>query len=348
MASDGRITRVDLADEPAMSLAFGIIRDAYLADDPDDPFITFPEVLASARNDRSMHEEFWLMRADGRPVSAYQLSLPLLDNTDFAEFDLGVAPAHQGRGHGRAMLEHGRARIAEHNRHQVVTGISEPVDGSASHSTRFAMASGARKALGEVRRTLHLDSLDHDRLAVLQAEAEQAAAGYQLVSWSGPSPDDLVDGYAALIARMSTDAPMGDLDIEPEKWDAERIRRREEVIAAQGRVMLATAARIGADGPLVAFTDIVVTRHDPPNAFQWDTLVVKEHRGHRLGMLVKIANLQRLLAAAPDVRRVHTWNADINSWMIAVNEAMGFRIARREAAWRLDLPRDSSGTEPAS
>jgi GNAT superfamily N-acetyltransferase len=108
---------------------------------------------------------------------------------------------------------------------------------------------------------------------------------------------------------------------------------------SQGRRQVATAARLGSDGPLVAYTDIVTTRHDPENAFQWDTLVLKEHRGHRLGALVKVANLERLRAEAPAARRVHTWNADENTYMISINEAMGFVRAQRESAWRLDLPR---------
>ena len=35
---------------------------------------------------------------------------------------------------------------------------------------------------------------------------------------------------------------------------------------------------------------------------------------------------------------MHTWNADENTYMIAINEAMGFVVAQRESAWRLDLP----------
>ena len=109
-------------------------------------------------------------------------------------------------------------------------------------------------------------------------------------------------------------------------------------MARQGRTEVATAARLGDAGPLVAYTDIVTTRHDPAKAFQWDTLVRREDRGHRLGTLVKVANLEQLLDVAPEVRRVHTWNADTNSFMVAINELLGFRIAKQESAWRLDVP----------
>jgi GNAT superfamily N-acetyltransferase len=337
----GQVERVDVGDDDAMSAAYTIWRAAYTEEFPDDPLPTAPEVLARARGPEiSGRSEFWLLRDAGEPVGVYELELPLADNLDLVDLSLAVAPEHQRRGHGRVLLDHALRRIADLGRHQVIGSVNEPVDGSQNRPMRFAAAAGASRSLGEMRRTLDLTALDPARLAALRGEAERAAEGYQLVAWSGPCPDELVDGYAALVARMSTDAPMGGLDIEPEHWDAARVREREQVMATQGRRQLATAARLGSDGPLVAYTDIVTTRHDPPNAFQWDTLVLREHRGHRLGALVKVANLERLRAEAPDARRVHTWNADENTYMISINEAMGFVRAQRESAWRLDLPRD--------
>ena len=114
------------------------------------------------------------------------------------------------------------------------------------------------------------------------------------------------------------------------------------MMAGQQRIAVATAARERSSGRLVAYSDLAWTRHDPENAFQWDTLVLREHRGHRLGALVKVAKLERLLAEAPDARRVHTWNADENTHMVAINAAMGFAPAQRESAWRLDLPRQNN------
>lgn len=344
---------MDPFDETSMRAAYDVWHAGYLANDPEDPLPTFPEVLAGAQAVASgavtsETAETWLLReADGTPVGCHRLKLPLADNLDLVGVDLAVHPGHQHRGHGRRLLDHVLSRCAELGRHQVVTGVSEPAEGRPSGSTRFAAAAGARRSLGDARRTLELETLDLARLAASRAEAEACAAGYQLLSWTGPCPDDLVDGYAALVARMSTDAPMGELTIEPEQWDATRVRERETVLARQGRTQVATVARRGTAGPLVAYTDIVVTVHDPANAFQWDTLVRREDRGHRLGLLVKAANLQRLLAEAPQARRVHTWNADVNRFMIAINEQLGFRLAARECAWRLDLPRGPGSRGPS-
>jgi GNAT superfamily N-acetyltransferase len=346
MGNDGvRVEQVDVHDDDAMLTAYRIQHAAYTAEHPDDPLPTAPEVIALARSqEKGQRLEFWLMHDGEQPVGSYRLDLPMLDNLDFAELSLCIDPPDQHRGHGRALLEHATDRIASIGRHQVAVGVNEPADGSENRAMRFAAAAGASRSLGEMRRTLDLTALDHERLATLRADAEKAAVGYELVAWTGPTPDELVDGYAALIARMSTDAPLGGLDIEPEHWDADRVHEREAVIRDQGRTQVTTAARFGVDGPLVAYTNIVTTHHDPPNAFQWDTLVLKDHRGHRLGALVKVANLERLLAEAPAARRVHTWNADENTYMISINEAMGFEVAQRESVWRLDLPRDPEET----
>ena len=81
-------------------------------------------------------------------------------------------------------------------------------------------------------------------------------------------------------------------------------------------------------------------------AEQDDTLVAAGHRGHRLGMLVKIANLRRL-AELPRVERVTTFNAAENEHMLAINVALGFRPAGWDGEWqrsvtaRTCLPRRS-------
>ena len=61
------------------------------------------------------------------------------------------------------------------------------------------------------------------------------------------------------------------------------------------------------------------------------------HRGRRLGMLVKAANLRRLTGELPAVRRVDTWNAEENAWMLAINVALGFRPSGGAGEWQLAL-----------
>ena len=78
------------------------------------------------------------------------------------------------------------------------------------------------------------------------------------------------------------------------------------------------------DGELVAYTDLVVTEHESERGYQWGTLVRPDHRGHRLGLAVKVANVRLLQETHPQITTVVTFNADVNAPMVAVNERLGF------------------------
>ena len=122
---------------------------------------------------------------------------------------------------------------------------------------------------------------------------------------------------------------MGEIEREPESADVGALRRTEELQRKQGRLVYNSVA-LDASGAVVAYSNLGVTVHDPDNGYQWGTLVRRADRGHRLGVAVKVATL-RLLQAAPQSapRRLHTWNAEVNSHMIGINEALGFRPVER-------------------
>jgi hypothetical protein len=65
--------------------------------------------------------------------------------------------------------------------------------------------------------------------------------------------------------------------------------------------------------------------------------VLRAHRGNRLGMYLKAANLLAVPAAWPSVERIYTWNAEENSPMLSVNIELGFTPAGRVAAWQKHL-----------
>ncbi|MCW2813716.1 MAG: family N-acetyltransferase [Nocardioides sp.] len=59
------------------------------------------------------------------------------------------------------------------------------------------------------------------------------------------------------------------------------------------------------------------------------TIVLPEHRGHRLGLALKVAHHQALLARFPDVEWIATATADVNAHMNAVNDRLGIRVVER-------------------
>ena len=196
-----------------------------------------------------------------------------------------------------------------------------------SSGPEFARARGYDLALSEVQRELRLP-VDDDLLGGLADDAARAHPAYTLRSWSGPVPDDLLQGWAEITSILATEAPTGDLELEPEAVSTDAVREREDTAARQGRTKYNTVA-LSSSGEVVAYSDLATTVHEPGRAYQWGTLVRREHRGHRLGVAVKVANLRLLQRERPDITRLTTYNAEVNSHMIGVNEAIGFRPVAR-------------------
>ncbi len=66
------------------------------------------------------------------------------------------------------------------------------------------------------------------------------------------------------------------------------------------------------------------------------TAVAREHRGHRLGLRLKLAMLDLLARREPRLRHIMTSNAETNAHMIAINETLGYLvIGRTERSWEL-------------
>jgi GNAT superfamily N-acetyltransferase len=330
-------------DEKLFAEAYAVRRAAHEADNPGLPDLTMPELRVFAEGSHLLQEKNWLWRDGGQTVATSRLRLYLRENLDAAELFLAVGPAFRNAGRGRTILEHALDELRAAGRSIVWSEVDRPLTGDPDRPGRFLTAAGFRPALTEWHRALDVRTVDLHQVAQLCNEAAAAAVGYEVVVWTGRCPDDLAAEYAGLNARMISDAPQGDLQIEPEKWDVERVRYREDLAARMGRTVVATGARVAGGGPLVAYTDIAVTEHDPANAYQWDTLVEPEHRGHRLGLLVKSANLLRMRAEAPAAQRVHTWNADSNTHMVAINDALGFQPVQQTTEYQLELRQHGSG-----
>jgi GNAT superfamily N-acetyltransferase len=336
---DGAVSQLEIVrvHDDATAKAWHSVDDATRSCDvPADPL---SEVLPRTQDRPASGErtELWFGTIDDAPVACGELEFPLLDNEANAHVDVRVLAEQRRNGYGSALLAHLTERARLDGRRLLHGEIPEPLEGDPSAGAEFARSRGARPVLFEVRRVLDLRALDEAELARLADAACPHARGYSLVQWVDRAPDDIVDDLAVLKGRMSVDAPLEDMTWEAEAYDATRVRALEELVAARHRRVVATAARHDATGRLVGFTDIGVNVDLPRVGYQWDTIVMSDHRGHRLGLLMKLANLDLLRRTIAGVEIVNTWNAAVNAHMIAVNDAMGFRAAELEHAWELDL-----------
>ena len=264
----------------------------------------------------------WFVGYDAdRPVGTAVVDASHYDNLEMAWFTLRVAPSYRRRGHGSAMLRALESVAAQMDR--PLLGM----DGLDTGSTRgFAAAAGYEHKSTEVRRVL--DVRDMPDLSRLLEEPRSAAADYDLVRLEGHSPDDLLPSLVQLTAAIN-DAPFDDLEWEDEIYSPERVRAYERAQIESGFRFRRTVARHRTSGELAGHTVVVVDDEQPWYAEQHDTSVVRAHRGHRLGLLLKAEMLRWLAVEEPQVEQVHTNNAESNRHMIEVNDRLGYRPVGR-------------------
>lgn len=282
----------------------------------------------------SLNVERYVARRGDTVVGALQYSMPNQDNQHLLELELEVHPDHRRQGIGTALIEFTEKRAAELGRDTILAFTPDSLPGGPrfDHSGQhFAEARGYAVVDQEIHRRNDLTLVGDDELARLYAAAWEKAAGYELVQWVNECPEEIIDGYAALNERMYTDPPMGeDLDIRPAKYDAARIRDTEWTAMERGQTQFASAVVHVETGEVAGMTGIGLLPGEELHAWQQDTIVEEKHRGHRLGIVLKIANQRLMRRYRPRIRYVHTWNAEVNDHMIAINEAMGYRSLCRD------------------
>ena len=271
---------------------------------------------------------------DGEVVGAASLVLRLRDNPRVGFLSLAVHPEHRRRGHGSRLLAWVEEQAREAGRTVFMGETEWPAGGTDISGETFARRHGYAPAQHVLRSTLPLPA-DRAALAELgEGSGDASTPDYVLETSLDGIPDSWLEDRAELQRRMSTDAPLGDLQLEEEDWDADRVRGEYATLAAMGRRVVETVARHVPSGRLVGYTQVQVSPETPTLGYQQDTLVVREHRGHRLGLRLKAANTLAVMEQLPELTAIRTWNADDNSHMLAVNQRLGYAVDAHLREWQ--------------
>jgi len=327
-----RIERLDPADTDVVRACHAVLVAANAVDDPQEE----PPMSLAMFSAYVSHKwpgdpsETWYvpggspgLDVPGEPVAgSCYIQLPDLENRDRAFVVVTVHPAYRRRRLGRGLIRHAAQRAGADGRSFLDAAV---VVGSAGHA--FARRLGAEPGLVDARRIIDLRKMEPGRFAELRAGAAVHAVGYSLISWTGATPPEERKRVAGVRNAMN-DAPREEGWFEDDIWDADRVRDRADMrVRFAGNRGYAVAAVHDATGEMAALTQVCVDPEFPAWGYQGITAVTRPHRGHRLGLLTKAAMLDWLVTAEPQLERIETTNASPNSYMIAVNEALGYELA---------------------
>lgn len=294
----------------------------------------------------------WAVLVDDQVIGCCSIDLLRDEDGQTARATVAVLDSHAGRGIGSAAFAHLESVARAAGIRKILAWAEHHDDGTGRESltppTGFGSVPSDRSARFLVRHGFTLEQVERvsaltweaqtlSHLDALYVDAAAHAADYRIVQWGAPTPPEHADGFAWLKSRMSTDAPDADLGSPEEVWDAARVAQQEERVLIRGWSMQITAAQHTRTGELCAFNELAIGTDPSETTHQWDTLVLREHRGHRLGMLVKTAGLRSWHARHPASSRVVTYNAEENRPMLSINEAIGFTPVAYEGAWKKEL-----------
>src|SRR5699024_4697358 len=161
-----------------------------------------------------------------------------------------------------------------------------------------------------VCRTLELP-IEEGLLDELQAEADEKLGDYRVELWDDGVPEEQLEAYGRLMRQLDLDEPDEEVEYEVPEYTPDRVRlaiRRKQEMGI--RPILAVA--VAPDGSFVGNSEVHV--HQAPGsslAWQENTLVMPEHRGHRLGLALKVATHRLLRERAPEVTALATFNSHV-------------------------------------
>ncbi|MEU1839259.1 GNAT family N-acetyltransferase [Micromonospora chersina] len=195
----------------------------------------------------------------------------------------------------------------------------------------FYEALGFTKEYVETRSVLDLGAMEWPALAEM---ATEVGAGYHVEFCPGGPPDDLIEAYARAKAEVRD---VDDGELRPSSYDPQRLRESLDTLHRRGMKPYIVLALHEQTGEVAGLTEVVVPAQHPTRADQYDTIVVRDHRGYGIDRAIKARMLLELRSAEPELAEVQTWNAQANEAMLKVNAELGYRPDRDWCEYSVDV-----------
>ncbi|MFJ8580387.1 GNAT family N-acetyltransferase [Micromonospora sp. NPDC093277] len=237
-----------------------------------------------------------------------------------------VHPAARRTGLGRELVRVAARRVWDEGFQSI--GVEVVGDTPA---VGFYESLGFAREYVETRSVLDLNAVGWSALAEM---ATGVSAGYHLEFCPGGPPDDLIEAYARAKAEVRD---VDDGELRPSSYDPERLRASLDTLHRRGMKPYIVLALHEQTGEVAGLTEVVVPAQHPTRADQYDTIVVRDHRGYGIDRAIKSRMLLELRSAEPELAEVQTWNAQANEAMLKVNAELGYRPDREWCEYSVDV-----------
>jgi GNAT superfamily N-acetyltransferase len=319
-------------DDEASIATYVAIENACLVDAPWwHPHTVYRQTMLMRHGWDGEVGRHFLLRADGQVVGRAAVHSSDYDNLDASWVELAIHPDLRRRGYGAAGMQ---------QTFDVVRSMGRTKAGwfgwAGERTEGFAAALGCEPKSVAVCRRQHPRELDPGLADRAYDEAARHACDYELLRIVAPTPDELLPALAEATEAIN-DAPLDGLELDDEVFTADRVRAYERAQLDSGYRFYRVIARHRGTGEIAGLSVVTVDSETPSHGHQHDTSVVRSHRGHRLGLLLKADMMRWLRDVEPQLETVDTFNAESNDHMVGVNERLGYRVMARELQYQAAL-----------
>jgi GNAT superfamily N-acetyltransferase len=309
------------------------------ADLPDDP--RWQDVQVRDYMAETMPGErriSWVAEDDRLPEGESRVfaHVSILLLGDIGVLEVFVHPDLRRRGLGRQLV----AVAARRAYLEGFSSIGVEVIG-ATPAIAFYEALGFEKEYVETRSVLALSKVDWEALSRM---AGGISDGYRVEYHPGGPPEELLEAYSQ--AKLEAQDEDDDLDLAPRSSDPQRLRDSLNTLHKRGLKPYIVLAIHEASGVVAGLTEVVVPAQHPERADQYDTIVVRAHRGYGIDRAIKARMLFELRTAEPGLLEVQTWNAQNNESMLKVNAELGYQSDRDWYEYGADVAQLVQSLEP--
>ena len=289
-----------------------------------DSYMAFARSLPSTFNDHA-----WLAEDGYRSAIACGFCWSnLAGDPSVMECDIAVRRDRRREGIGSRLFRKILEVANEENRTLLVWESFDAVPAGGV----FSVSLGAQP--GRVNRTSELNLADVDWCLIDEwAKARRTReAGYTLEIVEGVFPEDLRIDAVTLHHIMQT-APRDDLQIGDVLISSDDVGELDQALLDSGRLRWAALIR-DSEKACVGGSEVTFEPGEPELVLQQSTAIDPAHRGIGLAKWAKAVILERVRNERPETKKIRTGNAYSNAPMLAINNALGFRVVGTTTEWQ--------------